>query len=180
MNVRRIKAGSGVVNGTLYVLGGYNQRDRYLPVEEYDPASDTWTARRQMPPSSTAIAPLNGRFYIVGADQTSSTTVAPWLDSYDPINDTMMRHAPPLTSRTDVEAVAVGGRLYVLGGQEWGQGYLNTVEMYDPSTAQFTLFGTMTEPRQNHTATMLNDGRILIAGGVSSPAVSGTAELVIP
>jgi len=27
---------------------------------------------------------------------------------------------------------------------------------------------------------MLNDGRILIAGGVSSPAVSGTAELVTP
>jgi len=27
---------------------------------------------------------------------------------------------------------------------------------------------------------MLNDGRILIAGGVSSPSVSGTAELVTP
>ena len=57
---------------------------------------------------------------------------------------------------------------------------LDTVELYDPSTQQFSLFGTMTEARQNHTATMLNDGRILIAGGVSSPTVSGTAELLIP
>ena len=49
-----------------------------------------------------------------------------------------------------------------------------------PQPASSVLFGTMTEARQNHTATMLNDGRILIAGGVSSPSVSGTAELVIP
>jgi hypothetical protein len=79
------------------------------------------------------------------------------------------------------------GKVLAIGGAYTGspvfggiQVALDTVEMYDPSTAQFTLFGTMTEPRQNHTATMLNDGRILIAGGVSSPAVSGTAELVIP
>ena len=36
----------------------------------------------------------------------------------------------------------------------------------------------MTEPRQNNTATLLNDGRILIAGGVSTPAISGTAEIL--
>jgi hypothetical protein len=79
------------------------------------------------------------------------------------------------------------GKVLAIGGAYTGspvfggiQVALNTVELYDPSTQQFTLFGTMTEPRQNHTATMLNDGRILIAGGVSSPAVSGTAELVTP
>jgi hypothetical protein len=79
------------------------------------------------------------------------------------------------------------GKVLAIGGAYTGspvfggiQVALDTVEMYDPATQQFTLFGTMTEPRQNHTATMLNDGRILIAGGVSSPAVSGTAELVTP
>ena len=79
------------------------------------------------------------------------------------------------------------GKVLAIGGAYTGspvfggiQVALATVEMYDPSTGQFTLFGTMTQPRQNHTATMLNDGRILIAGGVSSPAVSGTAELVTP
>jgi sulfate transport system permease protein len=37
----------------------------------------------------------------------------------------------------------------------------------------------MTEARQNHTATLLQDGRIMIAGGVGSPAVSGTGEALI-
>jgi hypothetical protein len=75
----------------------------------------------------------------------------------------------------------------VIGGASTGnsiyggiQKALDSVELYDPATSQVSLFGTMTTPRQNHTATLLSDGRILIAGGVSSPSVSATAELVTP
>jgi len=79
------------------------------------------------------------------------------------------------------------GKVLAIGGAFTGspvfggiQEALDTVELYDPSTGQFSLLGTMTEARQNHTATMLNEGRILIAGGVSSPTVSGTAEVMTP
>jgi hypothetical protein len=82
---------------------------------------------------------------------------------------------------------ALTGKVLVIGGAATGnsvygglQQALDSVELYDPTTAQFSQFGTMTEARQNHTATLLPDGRILIAGGVSSPAISGTAELVTP
>ena len=70
----------------------------------------------------------------------------------------------------------------VTGGTVFGgaQQALDSVEIYDPATGQFSFFGTMTVARQNHTATLLNDGRIMIAGGVGRPYVSGTAELVIP
>ena len=54
------------------------------------------------------------------------------------------------------------------------------MEIYNPATGLFSSFGTMAVARQNHTATLLNDGRILIAGGVSRPVVSGTAEMVSP
>ena len=55
---------------------------------------------------------------------------------------------------------------------------LASVEIYNPSTGAFSSFGNMTEPRENHTATMLDDGRIVMTGGVSSPAFSGTGEVL--
>ena len=55
---------------------------------------------------------------------------------------------------------AFGG--LVFGG---GQQAQDSVEIYDPATGLFSSFGTMTKHRQNHTATELDDGRILITGG---------------
>ncbi len=79
------------------------------------------------------------------------------------------------------------GKVLVIGGDVTGgaifggaQQALDSVEIYDPATASFSYFGTMTVARQNHTATQLLDGRILIAGGIGRPFVSGTAEIVTP
>jgi hypothetical protein len=37
--------------------------------------------------------------------------------------------------------------------------------MYDPATGNFSPIGSMGAARDGHTATLLNDGRVLIAGG---------------
>jgi hypothetical protein len=79
------------------------------------------------------------------------------------------------------------GKVLIFGGAKTGSPVfgglreaLDSVELYDPATGQFSTFGTMTVERQNHTAIELLDGRIFIAGGVGRPLVSGTAELVTP
>ena len=82
---------------------------------------------------------------------------------------------------------SLAGRVLVIGGASTGNSVygglaraLDSVEIYDPVARTMSLFGTMTTARQNHTATLLQDGRILIAGGVDSPSISGTAEIVMP
>ena len=78
------------------------------------------------------------------------------------------------------KVLEIGGD--ITGGTVFGgaQQALDSVELYDPASGHFSFFGTMTVARQNHTTTLLNDGRILIAGGVGRPFLSGTAALVIP
>jgi hypothetical protein len=50
---------------------------------------------------------------------------------------------------------------------------LDTAELYDPETGTFTAMGRMTTPRAGHTATLLANAKVLIAGG-------STAELYDP
>src|SRR5262249_49084571 len=55
-----------------------------------------------------------------------------------------------------------------------------------PSSGAWTPAGSMMAPREVHTATLLNDGTVLIAGGVSYGGIgvfnggTGSAELYVP
>ena len=67
------------------------------------------------------------------------------------------------------------GRVLIAGGytDSWnplpyplnGHAVTGAAELYDPATGAFTPTGSMTTPRAYHTATLLPDGRVLIASG---------------
>jgi hypothetical protein len=45
-------------------------------------------------------------------------------------------------------------------------GALTGAELYNPATGRFSATGDVTTPRYEHTATLLNNGQVLITGGV--------------
>jgi hypothetical protein len=56
-----------------------------------------------------------------------------------------------------------------------------TAELYDPATGTFSPTGSMTTPRQDFTATLLPNGKVLVAGGFdNSGRALATAELYDP
>ncbi len=74
------------------------------------------------------------------------------------------------------------GRVLVVGGADLSDGYDNlaTAELYDPATGRFTRTGSMALGRADHTATLLEDGRVLIAGGYELDRPLASAEIYDP
>jgi hypothetical protein len=72
------------------------------------------------------------------------------------------------------------GRVLVAGGTlstSYDMGS-NSAELYDPAVGRFTATGSMAISREHQTATLLPDGKVLLAGG--DPAESAIGELYDP
>jgi hypothetical protein len=57
---------------------------------------------------------------------------------------------------------------------------LAEAELYNPSTGQWTLTGSMSKPRYGHTATLLANGQVLVTGGFEGNTSIDSAELYNP
>lgn len=68
------------------------------------------------------------------------------------------------TLLADGTVLVVGG--YVYSDAVTGDVVVTSAERYDPVAGSFALAGSPVSPRDLHTATLLNDGRVLVAGGV--------------
>jgi Putative Ig domain/Galactose oxidase, central domain/Kelch motif len=74
------------------------------------------------------------------------------------------------------------GKVLITGGQaSFGIAAYATAELFDPSTGMFTLTpGNMSVGRLGNTATLLNNGKVLITGGFDGSTFLATAELFDP
>jgi hypothetical protein len=126
--------------------------------------------------SHTATLLSDGRVLVAGG----------WRDSaelYDSKTGTFSPTGSMTTARTDHTATLLSdGRVLIAGGAgdyvgSWAQ---TSAELYDPKTGTFSPTGSMTTARTHHTATLLSDGRVLIAGGTGDYARAETAELYDP
>jgi N-acetylneuraminic acid mutarotase len=189
-----------LLDGTVLIMGGnvlansQGGGDRETDTAEvYNSLRKTWTSVGKMHAARSeheATLLSDGTVLVAGGTFTPDpadiytasthtfTAVSPMLQARGRHKGILLSN--PVWGSLQGKVLEIGGD--ITGGAVFGgaQQALDTVELYDPSTGQFSLFGTMTVERQNHTATLLNDGRILITGGVGRPFVSATAELVVP
>ncbi len=87
----------------------------------------------------------------------------------------------PLTVRVTVGEPSGRSMGVLLAGGASGQKVLNTTNLYNPESNQLELGATTVDPRSDHTATLLDSGELLLAGGFSGPrAIAQTAELYDP
>ncbi len=97
-------------------------------------------------------------------------------ESYDPSTGTYTATGPG-----GKHSYSAAGRQGLDGRQPVGRrGALFSAELYDPSAGAFTLTGPMTTTRSSHTARLLNDGRVLVAGGETFGRSTLLADVYYP
>jgi hypothetical protein len=62
-------------------------------------------------------------------------------------------------------AALSNGKVVVIGGYDDNADALDTTEAYDQVNQRWVAGGSLREERFSHSATLLQDGRILVAGG---------------
>ena len=116
----------------------------------------------------------DGRALLIGSSTVPSTGAEFGIaEIYDPATGRIERLAgqPILRSWIGQGVVRLAdGRVLVTGGdavtpEEEGEDEPAATEIIDPATGSITTVGEMVHPRYGHTATLLQDGRVLIVGG---------------
>jgi large repetitive protein len=109
----------------------------------------------------------------LGATRADGTATLASAELYDPASGLFSPTGSMASARFDAAATLLDdGRVLVAGGflDSVGDGSmagLVSAELYDPATGRFSPTGSLTTARAANTATLLLDGRVLIAGGIS-------------
>jgi len=132
---------SAVVDGKIYVIGGDDgSADWSTPtVEEYDPATDTWTQKADMPTSRWCLATcaFNGKIYAIGGYPPGNYMGLKTVEVYDPVTDTWTRKADMPLGMGILNAQVVKGKIYAVGGRP-GLHSEPWLQEYDPANDTWT------------------------------------------
>jgi Galactose oxidase, central domain len=169
-------------DGSVLVTGSFFDTrvpDYVASAELYDPARGTFAPAGSMSAvryDATATLLPNGQVLVAGGYDSSGFSLGS-AELYDPARNTFRpvvmatpREGQTATLLSDGRVVLVGGT-----GAPAGNRWDASAETYDPLSGRFTPSGSLTIPRRKQTATLLPDGRVLIAGGESD--LSGIARM---
>ncbi len=172
--------GIGVVNGILYVVGGFDgSSNESATMDAYDPATNIWSPRQVMPTGRTGpgVGVVNGTLYAAGG--YGHGQVLATVEAYDPATNSWSPR-PALPTPLESPAVSgLNGKLYVVGG--WtGQAYSKTMDAYDPAANIWSSRAPMLTARFNAGAAVLSDLLYVVGGSRSDGSSQGAVEAYDP
>ena len=132
---------SCVLEDRIYVIGGGEKQGEDSEISSrvdlYDPGSDRWHSRQELPLPLTGIGvcSLNGQVYVTGG-MSDSYLSRNSVYRYDPVMDSWTRVADMLNPRYRHIAVEVDGKMYAIGGinNNSSPSGLKSAEVYDPAS----------------------------------------------
>ncbi|HKN14490.1 MAG TPA: kelch repeat-containing protein [Candidatus Binatus sp.] len=190
-------------DGRVLIVGGSDNGIHTLDTAEiYDPSSGIFSSTGHLnQPRIAHIAALLGTGKVLIAGGGRGGTPSGYI-SYDTAEmyDPAMGRFTPIFARMKSDRVGAAavklndGRVLIVGGKSGkvlvgmrtlaSMAPLNTAEIYDPESGSFIGTADMSAPHYLATATMLDNGNVLVVGGwtIQGPVVVGMhdAELFVP
>lgn len=171
-------------NGKVLVAGGKDSRgDTLATTELFDPFTGTWTNTGAMNTSRyfhTATLLASGQVMVVGG---YNGNVLASVEIYDPATGVWSVTNSLNVGRGNHTATLLqNGQVLVAGGWNGNISEIGnpSAEIFDPNTGAWTVTNSMNTARQNHTATLLPNGQVLLAGGAAATGSTNSAELFNP
>ena len=170
-------------SGNVLVAGGGDFVRGNSSVEIFNPSTGTFapaTAMTSGRAGFTAMLLLNGKVFIAGGDHieaTVNTTTRSTAELFDPTTGlftslgemTAAREGHTATLRGDGTVLIIAGDHVIFTGSTTRVGAFPhttaSTELFDPGTGGFIADESLQVERTNHTATLLKNGKLLIAGG---------------
>jgi hypothetical protein len=175
-------------DGRVLIAGGTDDRgiiEHAPPGELFDPGTESF---REIDPlqharmNHRATLLDDGRVLLTGGSDGGAVLAS---EIFDPATETFevlgslgqgrVRHSSTLLQ---------DGRVLVVGGGGFDIGIANSAlasaELFDPATNAFSPVDDLTTPREEHAAVQLENGPVLIAGGVNGYGQPSTTELFDP
>lgn len=140
--------------------------------EVYDPNTGQWTPagtlnNARMAFGRPSVLP-NGDVLVAGGHDPNVNDYAT-AELYNPVtNQWTLTGSLHTARRYDVQVGLVNGEVLAATGSSGPptcSRFLNSAELYDPATGQWTYTGSTQVPRESDTAIRLADGRVLLTGG---------------
>ncbi len=166
-------AGAAVVDGALYIVGGFTQSDETIwqlsnRVFRFDAGRGVWEERAPLLTArgGLGVTTLRGEIFAVSGYDGHENPAA--MDVYDPGLDQWTAAASLPTPRDHLAVVALGDILYAIGGRVRldYRDNLSTVEAYHVESDQWVPMADMPTPRSGVAAAVVDEW-IYVFGGES-------------
>jgi len=161
-------------DGTVLIAGGSNGAGTSAPTtsaEIFDPAGNSFTAVGSMnfPHLAQNGAKMRDGRVVLPASYYGSGDIRDESEIYDPVTQTFTVSDDLFKQRIDIGGQPLlDGTVLVAGGVAtgaFGAIFHSSSEVYDPATDKWNFSGIMADGRDEFSGALLNDGRVLVAGG---------------